>query len=90
MRLVAPPFRQRPSLPRRFALARLAREAWLDGCLNGGHAAARAAVEAERSRVAEEALVSRRIAHEEAGHALLSAQVMRWALAELGHLPWAA
>ncbi|MEI9950422.1 MAG: hypothetical protein WDO74_15925 [Pseudomonadota bacterium] len=77
-------------MPRRLALARLAREAWLDGCLNEGHASARAAVEAEQSRIADEALVSKRIAHEEAGHASLSAQVMRWALAELGRLPRAA
>ncbi|HEY3254898.1 MAG TPA: hypothetical protein VGJ91_13150 [Polyangiaceae bacterium] len=90
VRLAPPPFRQRPPLPRPLALARIAREAWLDGCVNEGHAAARAGAEAEQSRIAEEASVSTRIAHEEAGHARLSADVLRWALAELERVSRAA
>jgi hypothetical protein len=82
VRLLPPPFRPRPSLPRRPALARLARESWVDGCLNEGLASTIATVEAARSTHAAEASASRRIAREEAGHAALANDVLLWALAE--------
>jgi hypothetical protein len=82
VRLQPPPFRQRPPLPRPLALARVARESWVDGCLNEGMAAAIATAEAARSTHAAEASTSRRIAREEAGHAALASDVLRWALAE--------
>jgi hypothetical protein len=76
--LSPPPFRLRPALPRRRALRRLARESWHDGCVNEGMAAAVAREEAQRSRFGAEALISARIAREEAGHAALSRDVLRW------------
>lgn len=82
VRLLPPPFRQRPSLPRPLAIARLARESWMDGCVNEGLAAAIASAEATRSSHAAEASASRRIAREEAGHAALAKDVLVWALAE--------
>lgn len=80
-RLVAPPFRRRPGLPRPLALERIAAEAWLDGCLNEGQAALIAYEEAERTLVKEEARACRLIAREEAGHAALAADILQWATA---------
>ncbi len=82
VRVVPPPFRRRPALPRRRALRRLAREAWLDGCVNEGLAAAIAGAEANETRVPEEQAVLARITREEASHAALAADILRWALAE--------
>mgnify|MGYP000549845168 CR=1 FL=1 len=80
--LAQPTFRARRRLPRRLALRRLVDETWFDGCLNEGLAAALAGAEAQESRVAEEARISSRLAREEAGHAALAFDVLRWDLAE--------
>ena len=82
VRAVPPPFRRRARLPRPLALRRLAREAWLDGCVNEGLSAAIAGAEADETRVPDEAAVLARIAREEASHADLAFDVLRWALAE--------
>ncbi|HKY36920.1 MAG TPA: hypothetical protein VJN18_13325 [Polyangiaceae bacterium] len=85
--LLAPPqFRARGPLPRPLALRRLAREAWLDGCLNEGLAAALAAAEARDSSCSKEAQVAARIAREEASHAALAFEVLGWALREVPDL----
>jgi len=85
----APPaFRPRAPLPRREALCRLARESWLDGCLNEGLAATLAAAEAGESKDAAEALVCARVAREEAGHAALAFDVLRWLRREMPALDW--
>ena len=77
-------FQVRPALPRQAALRRLAREAWLDGCLNEGFASAEAAAEAALSRDTLEARVSEKIAGDEARHASLGLDVLRWAQHEIG------
>jgi hypothetical protein len=74
----APHFRQR--LPRRQQLARLLHESWVDGCLNEGLAARVAAEEARVSKDSEEACLSAKIAREEAEHAALAFDVVRWVL----------
>jgi len=79
VRLTPPPFRRRPALSRRQSLERIALESWRDGCVNEGLAAAIAEREAEHSLIAAEAHVSGRIAREEAGHAALARDVLRWA-----------
>lgn len=76
----APRFRRR--LPRRQQLARLACEGWVDGCLNEGLAALIAAVEARDATDAEEASVSAKIARDEAEHAALALDVVRWVLSQ--------
>ncbi len=77
--VIAPPrWEPRPSLPRPLALCRLVAETWLDGCLNEGLASAIAAAEAQATRVDEVAEVSRLLAWEEAGHAALAADILRW------------
>jgi hypothetical protein len=78
--LVATPprFSPRAALPRPRALERLARESWADGWLNEGLAARIAAAEADASHDAEETAVCARIAREEAGHAELAFDVLRW------------
>lgn len=81
-----PVFRARPALPRPLALRRVVSESWLDGVLNEGAAAAIAAAEAVETHVAEEARISRLIAREEAGHALLAFDVLRWALTQAPEL----
>lgn len=80
-----PRFRAR--LPRHQQLARLAREGWLDGCLNEGLAARVAAEEARNSADAEESRISRQIARDEAEHAALALDVVRWALTQGQALP---
>ena len=82
LELTPPPFRARPRLPRPLALRRLVAETWLDGCLNEGLAAALAGAEAQETRVNEEACVSRRLAQDEAGHAALAFDVLRWVMSE--------
>jgi hypothetical protein len=85
--LLAPPlFRTRGNLPRPGALRRLAREAWLDGCLNEGLAAALAAAEARDASCHEESQVAARIAREEASHAALAFDVLGFALREVPDL----
>lgn len=81
--LSPPPFEARRRLPRAQALRRLVAESWRDGCLNEALACAVAAEEARETTVAEEAATSRLLAREEAGHATLAFDVLRWALAEL-------
>jgi hypothetical protein len=76
----APHFRQR--LPRRQQLARLLDEGWVDGCLNEGSAALVAAEEARVATDADEARLSAKIALEEAEHAALGFDVVRWALSQ--------
>lgn len=77
----SPAPRFRPRLPRRQQLARLAHEGWVDGCLNEGLAALVAAEEGAASADPAEARVSARIARDEAEHAALGLDVVRWALA---------
>jgi hypothetical protein len=92
VQLALPPFLPRAMLPRPLALRRLVAESWLDGVLNEGVSAAVAEAEAAQTRVAEEADASRQIAREEAGHARLAFDVLRWALRqapELRSLLWA-
>lgn len=84
--LRAPVFRARPRLPRPLALRRLAREAWLDGCLNEGLAAALAGIEAAESGEAAEVTVSQRLARDEAEHAALALDVLRWTLSQAPEL----
>lgn len=79
VRLLPPAFRRRPALPRRQALERVARESFRDGCVNEGLAALIAQREAQSSPFLDEARVSERIAREEAGHARLARDVLRWA-----------
>jgi hypothetical protein len=86
LRLAPPPFRTRLALARPLALQRLVAEAWLDGCLNEGLAAALAAAEARDSSCTEEAQVAARIAREEASHAALAFDVLRWAMRGAPHL----
>jgi hypothetical protein len=75
----APRFRAR--LPRRQQLARLAHEGWVDGYLNEGLAALVAAEEGADSADPVEARASARIARDEAEHAALGLDVVRWVLA---------
>jgi hypothetical protein len=86
VRLSLPLFRPRPALPRSLALRRLAMESWLDGIVNEGGAAALAEAEASESKITEEARVSRLIAREEAGHASLAFDVLRWAVTQAPEL----
>ena len=74
----SPAARFRPRLPRRRQLARLARESWVDGCLNEGLAALVASEEAREATDAEVARISYKIAREEAEHAALAFDVLRW------------
>jgi hypothetical protein len=74
----APSPRFRARLPRRRQLARLARESWVDGCLNEGLAALIALAEASDTKDPEEARVSAKIARDEAEHAALAFDVVRW------------
>jgi hypothetical protein len=76
----APHFRQR--LPRRQQLGRLLHESWVDGCLNEGLAALIAAEEARVATDSEEARISAKIAREEAEHAALAFDVVRWVLSQ--------
>lgn len=76
---VAPTFR--PRLAGRAQLVRLASESWSDGCLNEGLAAWIAAVEAGETADREEAQICSKIAREEAEHAALAFDVVRWAIA---------
>jgi hypothetical protein len=84
----APSFSPRAPLERPLALARLARESWLDGCLNEGFAAQIALAEAGETRDPEEAAVSAVIAREEAGHAALAFDILRWLRGEAPELAW--
>lgn len=85
----APRFEPRALLPRPAALQRLARESWLDGCLNEGLAAELAAAEADDASEPAERAVCARIAREEAGHATLAFDILRWLRGEARSLPWA-
>lgn len=76
----SPAPRFRPRLPRRQQLARLAYEGWVDGCLNEGLAALVAAEEACDATDPEEARISAQIARDEAEHAALAFDVVRWVL----------
>lgn len=80
----APLFRRR--LPRREQLARLVREGWVDGCLNEGLASLVATEEARDATDAEEARVCAKIACDEAEHAALAFDVVRWVLSQDGAL----
>lgn len=83
LRLSPPAFQERRRLPRADALRRLALESFRDGCLNEGAAAATLALEAARSDDAREAQVLARVAREEATHAALGFDVLRWAISEM-------
>lgn len=76
----SPAPRFRPRLPRRQQLIRLAHEGWLDGCLNEGLAALVAAEEASDATDPEEARISAQIARDEAEHAALALDVVRWVI----------
>jgi hypothetical protein len=84
----APRFQPRAPLPRPQALRRLARESWLDGYLNEGLAARMADAEARELSDDQEAAVCRRIAREEAGHAALALDILRWLRQEAPKLAW--
>jgi hypothetical protein len=60
------------------ALAQLAFEAWLEGCLNEGAAAEEARVAASEATDAARAAMLATIARDEQGHAELSWQVLAW------------
>ncbi|HVJ18041.1 MAG TPA: hypothetical protein VM686_21625 [Polyangiaceae bacterium] len=76
---VLPPPSRPPLSDRRAVLERLARESWLDGCLNEGAAARIAEVAAERSSGPLVRQAQARIASDEANHAELGWQVLLWA-----------
>lgn len=84
----APRFSPRAPLERPRALARLAHESWLDGCLNEGLAAQIARAEAGQTRDRDEAAVCAVIAQEEAGHAALAFDILRWLRQEAPELAW--
>lgn len=69
--------------PTQEALATLAREAWLDGCLGEGIAAARAA-SAARSAGPDAAGVQREIAADERRHAELAWSILDWTWRQCG------
>jgi hypothetical protein len=79
IRVVPPKIRERPRLRRAQALRRLAAESFHDGCLNEGLAAQKLLLEAQRSDSAREARVLERVAREEATHAALALDIVRWA-----------
>lgn len=81
-----PALRFRPALPRKQALQRLARESWLDGCLNEGLAASIARAELHETRTREEAAALELIQREETGHAALALDVLRWTLQQAPEL----
>jgi hypothetical protein len=58
----------------------VANEGWVDGCLNEGLAALVAAEEARDATDPEEARISAQIAGDEAEHAALAFEVVRWVL----------
>ncbi|MDX2088033.1 MAG: hypothetical protein SFX73_09290 [Kofleriaceae bacterium] len=60
------------------ALAQLAEEAWLEGCLNEGAAAEEARAAASETTDAARAAMLATIARDEQGHAELSWQVLAW------------
>jgi len=85
--LITPPaLRFRPRLPRAQALQRLARESWLDGCLNEGLAASIARAELRDARANEEAATLELIEREEAVHAALALDVLLWTLEQAPEL----
>ncbi|MBL4634121.1 MAG: hypothetical protein JKY56_09625 [Kofleriaceae bacterium] len=77
-----PTYRQRPVLPRREQLRRLAKESWLDGCLGESTAAAIAGAEASKSNDQELQLIQSRIHQDENAHASLAWDVLTWVLSE--------
>lgn len=77
---VVPPSPLRPAIAGVEGLARLAVESWLDGCLSEGAAAARAGWGAAHATDAASAMTQRRIHGDEARHAALGWDVLRWAL----------
>jgi hypothetical protein len=81
-----PPEAGRPRFARssREALACLGREAWVDGCLGEGTAAARATLASAGARQPAVAQAERLIARDEGGHAELSWRVLEWVWRE-GH-----
>jgi hypothetical protein len=72
---------RRAPAPGAAGLWRLVTESWTDGCLGEGTAAAWAAAEAETAGDAALRAALRGIAVDEAGHAQLAWDVLRWALA---------
>ncbi len=70
----------RPHAEGRDARIRLAVESWVDGCLGEGKAAAAVAREAELASIPQLAAMQRTIARDEARHAELAWDVMRWAV----------
>ncbi len=66
------------------ALRRLAVESWVDGCLGEGRAATAASREAVSAREPKVRELQRTIAQDEARHAALAWDVLRWAVAEGG------
>jgi hypothetical protein len=85
--LLTPPApRFRAALPRKQALKRLARESWLDGCHNERLAASIARAEVHETRTREEAATLSLIEREEAGHAALALDILRWTLQQAPEL----
>ena len=61
-------------------MARLAAESWFDGCLGEGAAAARAARAARVARDSVAKVAQQRIAKDEARHAELGWNILKWTL----------
>jgi hypothetical protein len=80
--MLAPPAREGREVASGSAgLARLAVESWQDGCLGEGLAAALAKAQSETAAVAGIAAAQAGIAIDEAAHAALAWDVLRWAAA---------
>lgn len=77
---VVPASPLRPAIAGDEGLVRLATESWLDGCLSEGAAAARARWAAAHASDRASAAVQRRIQRDEARHAALGWDVLRWAM----------
>jgi hypothetical protein len=83
-----PPGTASPRFTRRspHALATLAREAWLEGCLNEGAAAAEAVYASSETTTATTRAMLATIATDEARHAELAWNVLAWMLAQAPEL----
>ena len=83
-----PPGTARPRFTHRspLALATLAREAWLEGCLNEGAAAAEASNASSEATIPTTRAMLAAIATDEARHAELAWDVLAWVLAQAPEL----
>lgn len=81
---VIPASPARPPLRGRDGLTRLAVESWIDGCVSEGAAAARARWAATHATDGTSSRLQRAIARDEARHAALGWDVLRWAMGRGG------